>query len=307
LPYSLPGWIKGPEDPAHAFISAYQAGAQVAGQQARLQMEANQQATHFAVQQQQLQQQNLRQQQQLEMQKAYHEATIGLREQALGVQQQRLAQTAEVAARRYAGQQAYQKDLDEGYEPEEAALRHPELFPSMAGFGSTAKEFYERSHPFQPYDVKTASGIPMVMKSRGQAAFLPKVSLTGDIQSGRVLDEKGNPIRGMIAVGGYARNIPKVVDPNKAELKALLKDNPTYADYLTGAREVPEKMDANNRKKLAGLKSQYDALKQASSPAAPAASTQDGGTVLMKNKKGDTVRVPKERVDWATQNGYSLQ
>lgn len=138
MAYTLPPWIRPPGDLASAYISAYRAGAATAEAQARLNVQANEQAQQFAVQEQRLHQQNLLDQQQLQVSKAFHEASIGIKQQELAQTQQRIALTAQSAAEKLAGQAQYQKLRAGGMSATEALLATPSLFPSGAGLASIA-------------------------------------------------------------------------------------------------------------------------------------------------------------------------
>jgi len=302
MPYPLPSWIKAPDDPAQAYISAFHAGSAVVGQQAQLQQQANQHATQFAVQQQQLQAQNLRAQQELEMQKAFHEATIGVRQAQLGEAQQKLNIVAQNAAQKLVAQKNFSDMVQGGAEPLDAFIKSGlGASGSGAGLATAAKALYEQKHPFEPYDVTTQSGIPMVMESRGRAAFRPsQTAQGGNVQTGLVLGPDGKPIPGMVAVGGRARNEPGYKDPNANEIKEIWKQ---WGPYLAGLQEPDEKTAKGLEKAKARL-TELQTPPQAVTNAPAAAAS---GPVVMKNSAGQLVKVPAEKIDWAKQNGYTPQ
>lgn len=264
MPVQIPPWIRPPDDPAQAYISAYHAGAAVAGEQAKLQVQANAQANEIAVAEQRLQEQHMREQQQMEMTKAYHDATIGLRQQQLATAQEKIQQAGQLAATRSLALQAYQSDLASGLKPAEAALRHPELFPSMAGFGATARVLQEQQEPFH-VTTETVDGQKIFYMGKGHAAFPPQqaVGAEGPLQLQPILDPvTKQPVPGAgsfpTARGPRPYTFPKVVNPNKAEIAKLEKD---YGKYFSGELKMPtEKVP---RAAVEAARKRYDALKAA--------------------------------------------
>lgn len=236
MAYPIPNWIQPPGDLAATYLNAYRAGAAVSEAQARLDAEAQERGVNLAVSEQRLQQQNMREQQELEMRKALSQAELGIRQASLENAQERIALTANAAASRMAEQQAFLKEREAGVDPIESMLRHPGMFTSAAPLVSAAKEYHERTTPFVPSDVTTPAGVRMVMSSRGHAVLAPKTTATGELEAGPVVDTRtGQPVPGMVSVGGRARNIPGYRDPIQQELNEIYK---VWGPQLQGAYDI---------------------------------------------------------------------
>lgn len=126
--YEIPSWIRPPGNLAQDYLSGLQAGSQIAHQRAALQQQAQISAVNAQVQQQQLQMQAERQRQQIEMQRAYHDQVTSLRQQQLAEQQQKIQTATQMAASKFAAQQAYSKRVQSGEDPAKVLL---ELGPAM--------------------------------------------------------------------------------------------------------------------------------------------------------------------------------
>lgn len=280
MAYPTPNWIRPPEDLAAAYLNAYRAGASVAEAQARLDTEAQERGVNLAVTEQRMQQQNMRDQQELEMKKALSQAELGIRQASLQNAQERIAMTAQAAASRMAEQQAFLKEREAGVDPFEAMLRHPGMFTSAAPLTSVAKEVAERSSPFQPEDVTTPGGVPLVRVGPRHYVLAPKKTPTGGAQAGPVVGPDGKPIPGMVSIDGRARNVPGYKDPVQHEIALIEK---VWGPQLQGQFDVGKEQQAafdKAQKRYAQLKAiqaSGGAPSSASPPttAAPAAASME--------------------------------
>jgi len=140
--YPMPSWLQAP-DPSARLLEGFRAGSAISEANARLQSQANETAMQMQVHQQQMQQEQLRQQQQLQITQAYHQAQIGLRQQALQEAHQKNQVAIQQAAREAQGEGLVKQYIDQHQDMpvEQASLRgrmmYNEYFRnSSAGMGS---------------------------------------------------------------------------------------------------------------------------------------------------------------------------
>lgn len=207
----IPPWLQPPSDPGAQYISAFHAGSAVAMEQARLQQEAERSAMAAAEKAQIAQQDALQQQQKIEIEKSYNQSQIGLKKQMLDQAQQKIAQTAQAASRKFAAQEQIKQAIAGGMPADEAYLRFGgEAFNSMAGVGALSKQVRDRANPFVPTGmIEPVTGSPMVQRAPGQwerglaADKGPSVSTPmnpdqpwGARMTGRFMDPKMRPYLG---------------------------------------------------------------------------------------------------------------
>lgn len=139
--YPLPPWLTPRTDPAQAFVTSMHLGAQIAQQQNQLQAEQERAQMETQARQQALQQQTLRAQQQIEMQRAYHDAVVGLRQDQLDQVSQANQLKAQVAARKFAAQQQFRQRVAAG-EPASKVMMElgPEMGASAGDFGAALRQ-----------------------------------------------------------------------------------------------------------------------------------------------------------------------
>jgi hypothetical protein len=110
--YPIPPWLSHEgADPASAFVSAFNAGANVASDRARLAAASEQAAINAGIREQELNRKAQLEQQKLAVQQAQNTALIGLRDRQLEMQQQKVTNDAIQAARTFALRGAQAQDL----------------------------------------------------------------------------------------------------------------------------------------------------------------------------------------------------
>ena len=141
MPYQIAPWIRPAGDLGEDYLGGVRIGAEIAHQQAALAQQANQSSMEMTLKQQQLARESALEQQRMQIQKAYQMQQIGLRNQELKQQAQLNALKVQDAARRFAAQQAYQKDIAGGMPIAESILkRFPGTDESMTGYGQLAHQ-----------------------------------------------------------------------------------------------------------------------------------------------------------------------
>lgn len=289
--YPLPPWLQ-PRgtDPASAFISAFHAGASVAGERARLQMQAQEFSTKLAVQQQQLEQESMRREQQLEITKAYHQAEVGLKQQQLDQAQQRVNLSAKTAAERFAAQREYDGLVQSGTSPDEAALKvGPRLFGSMSGFGAVANAVRERKMPFVPTKMNVG-GTEMIQESPKRWAQVPATAQGGNLASS-VIGPDGKPVVGIVAdPRGHWHNVPRGTSTMGIRnlMNKLLTDNPSVSEYVAGEKD-PATLEKGSMQqaRYQRVKRQYDELQAELSKGQPSGGNAPAGTNATKRFRWD--------------------
>lgn len=151
MPAALPPtpWIR-PYDTPQLYLGGVQAGASIAEANARITAEAQrlQQQANMSGMQMQLQQQELAQkgrieQQQLEIQKAYHQAQIGLQKQKLDTAKQQLDLKVQQATQMQQSQARFAGDVkrlqeEQGMNYDDAVARAISMNPDMFAHGGAA-------------------------------------------------------------------------------------------------------------------------------------------------------------------------
>lgn len=133
----IPPWLH-PSDPVSAYMEGQRLGAQVGEEQQRLEQERTAAAMRYQVEQAQLQNSLLHQQQQLEVQRAYHDAQVDLRQQRLGQIGEAARQKSEAAAKVYADSQGLADFIAQGGSVAEGLARFPGASPATVGALSKA-------------------------------------------------------------------------------------------------------------------------------------------------------------------------
>lgn len=168
--YPIPPWLKGPPDLGEQYLQGARIGASIAGEQARLNMEAQRTSLQLAEEQRRLEVESARQQQQLEMNRAYHEQTALWRQGQLEEKKRAVDLATQNAARRYAAQQQYEKRITSGEDPSTVLM---EMGPSLnlggAGLATLAKKRVEPV--WVPPDATT--GAPGYIKSGEGGVHIP--------------------------------------------------------------------------------------------------------------------------------------
>lgn len=174
--YPMPSWIRPPADLGAEYVSGLHAGAQVAGERARLaqqerQMELQAQASQAAAQREQL-----RQQTEMAIQKEYQKAQIGLRKQALDQQNQMIQERTRAAAGRFIAQQRYQQRYQQliqgGANPADASSQAMMEVGPEAGSMTSAAALYRAGQPPQ-------ASAPPTVETYGGEQFLKVPTRTG--------------------------------------------------------------------------------------------------------------------------------
>lgn len=167
MAYPLPGYLERPADLAGNMLAGFQAGASVARAQAELAQQAQHTEIQLAAQERQAQRDQVRQQQVLEMTKAYHEATLGLRKQQLDDAAKRVNLATTSAARKFQAQQQYDQY---------ATQLIQSGTPETEAYGKAALKF----------------GPMMGMASGPMAAALKPPRTLGDVQASQIPGIPGN-------------------------------------------------------------------------------------------------------------------
>jgi hypothetical protein len=306
--YPIPAWLQTrPTDVAEIYLNARKAGAQLDMERQRMQQQQQQAEQEMALKRDINAQNQLRQQQELEIEKARVNAETGLKQsqmelaheklkqdlQVKGAQlnlaQQKLQLTAQAAARKAAAQQEYNRLIELGMQPDEAALRvGPSAFGSMAGMGELSKEYQARTHPFQPTTTNVdGEKLIQVSPQRFVKANAAPSGVAGDVQSNAVLDPvTKKPIPGMVAVPGVrggqiVKDVPKYESQDEKRLKALEtaheKDtvgaNAAAMDdkSISAYGKAAKKKYLDREDQILKLRDKIDKAQQESAPAQPAA------------------------------------
>lgn len=270
--YPIPPWIRPPQNLAGEYAAGAALGAKIAMERERANQERQMFAIETQVRSEQAHQRALEHQQELQVEKAYHDQQLALRDRALAQQQTVIAVKNQQTARQFAAQQRFRQMVEAGEDPDKAALQiGPELFGSMAGFAGVAREVYQRGHPFVP-TTKTVDGVKMVQESPNRWARVPAPStVSGEpLRLQPILDPNGRVVAGAGAYStgtGGARPFvfPKVVDPNKKAIEEMEKG--PYGEYLTGLRELPK--DKQLKMRVEAAMARYKELKAGGGAAAP--------------------------------------
>lgn len=244
--------------------SAAQANAEIQMQGQKLDQARVQNEMELAARDKALQAQTLHQQQAMEIEKAYKEQVIGLKQSQVQQAAQKLALATDVAARKFQAQQKAQAMIAGGMDPIEAwATVGPE-----AGTPSGAYTAYEHSKQtpedfgaLKPVldEAGNPTGFSQVATGRGSRRIL-KTPNAGDAEA--------TPIAGAPGYMNYngrvlAARIPPEIKEAKADLKAFDKAHAQTLQYITGGIEPP----ARYASQIANLKSNRADLVRATLPA----------------------------------------
>lgn len=131
-PMMIPPWIQ-PADTARQYATGVQLGVNIAQQTQRLQAQREQEAIASEMRLRQLQEQSEERRQRIEMDRAYHDQVVGLRQQQLEEAAQKNQMATRLAATKFAAQQEYRARVAAGDDPAKVML---ELGPAM-GAGSS--------------------------------------------------------------------------------------------------------------------------------------------------------------------------
>lgn len=306
--YPLPSWLQTrPSDAARTFLEASQAGQRLNLEKQRLAQQQQQSEMEAQTRREIAMQNSLREQQRIEIEKARTAAEVGLKQQSLDLAGQKIALTANAAARKFAAQQQYQQLLEQGMSPDEAALKiGPAAFSSMAGMAGLSKEVYQRQHPFVPTSTEV-DGQKLIQLSPQRYAKATVPPSVGPVEAQNVLDPvTKQPIPGMVAVPGergmITKNRPRVVTAAENELKRLQKiqdkEEETASRYMDLSEEDLKKHPgaaASKKKYLERQKriDQLQAMVEQGGSAAPAAAK--------KSKVERANEIAKEHPDWTKQ------
>lgn len=224
MAYPIPPWLNVTPE---AFGEAAYKGATIRMERARLAQQAQESmqragiaAAELSARAQAQQQANLREQQEMEISRAMHEAQIGLKtreldqaEQEIGLESMKTQMSVEAATRKSAAQQEAAARIRAGEEPSKVwAELGPAIGLTGAGLAAAVKK------PFQFRGAEPVPGRPdldAIQTSTDQWRVLPKKpEVPESIKGVPVMDEEGNPIRGVFgtpnANGGITvHNIPQ--------------------------------------------------------------------------------------------------
>ncbi len=174
--YSIPSWLEQTPDVAGKFLSGVQVGAAIG--EARNKLAAQQQ--QFAVEAQQKQDQitasALKEAQELNVQKAYNDQQISLKQQALQIADQKVGQETLKAAHQYQAQQQYKTDFADykasnpDATDEEAA--RASMFKNIGMFGSGGGSVATALHSANRGGAPTTS---VVTDSAGRSHTLARI------------------------------------------------------------------------------------------------------------------------------------
>lgn len=154
---TIPQWLN-PPDIAGQYASGLHAGLQVGMERNRLAQQAQMAEMQAQAREAEFQRESLRQKTEMDIQKAYQQAQLGIRKRELDQQQQSITLATQKAARQVAAQQAYRKLIESGVDPSKALLQiGPDLGVSMTG----AAQLYKAGLPqpvLPPPSVQTFDG-----------------------------------------------------------------------------------------------------------------------------------------------------
>jgi hypothetical protein len=140
-------------------------------QQRQMQQERERMGMEAELRTQQLRQRALESEQQIQVDKAYKDQTIALREKQLqGIAAQVQAKTA-AAARQYAGQEKYRQAIDSGMDPMDAILK---FGPEMGHYGAVEAAAMRASHMRTPQPAEQGTKVNL-----GGEDFIQIPSTTG--------------------------------------------------------------------------------------------------------------------------------
>lgn len=271
--YILPPWLHPSRtDPAQAFVSAFQTGAQVANQRARLAQHAEQVAMDAAIKDREVQRRAALDQQRVEIAKARTQAEIGIREQQLNVVQERARDTARMAAanfklramqdqredakigmvqekqaRSVAAQNEAQRRIAAG---EDATKVYMELGPAIQGGMTGMSGFINQGSgiDFTKEQARPVAGLPDRYKALRTGKNTQQVFDTGSTQEPEARPLKGDPSKVVIDMGNgkppIVRNAP--VSPEMEALGKALAAAYSDDDPEAVARIRKQIADLNN-------------------------------------------------------------
>lgn len=170
----IPPWIQ-PADTAKNYLSGLQIGVNIAQQTQRLQAQREASAIESEMKIRQLEEQSAERRQRIEMDKAYHDQLVGLRQQQLEEAAQKNALATKMAAGRFAAQQQYRTRVAGGEDPSKVML---ELGPTMGAgagdIGAALRATRVREKPtWIPAD--PATGAPGHFETPAGAVHIPPV------------------------------------------------------------------------------------------------------------------------------------
>lgn len=254
MAYPIPSYLEHPADLAGNMLAGFQAGASVAKAQAQLDQEAQQAGIQMAERQRQMEMQQRHQQQQLEMTRAYHDATVGLRKAQLDQAQQKIQLATVTAARRFQAQQSVQQrtqELVSGGMPIEQATRTAFLENAsqlgMTGQGVAALGRGGPSKPaWVPEDLQ--SGAPGHFETPSGAVHIPtRLREQGKLSQRDILQTLRQQEKELASDPMVKMDIPAKASPTmKAEAERKKAEFKTVRDridsMISGAAEPPASM-----------------------------------------------------------------
>ena len=289
--YPIPPWLQG--------VSASELGQLTAGALARKQQLAmetqrlaqqSQQANmQLQARQQQAEQDNLRAQQEMTMQQAYQQATIGLRKSELDQEQQKVNMAIGVATQKLQSQRAMQQEaaqLTASGVPEEEAYMKAALHHGIAS-GMTGSEFgaFERMQP-------KAEAPAEVVNIQGNK-FL-KVPSSGGPRYQPISDTEGRQIR---------MNRINLIERRLNQLQAAHEKDMLGATAASTNDKSPAISSARNRyqtraDEISKLSTQLDSMLTESDRGQDEPATTEGtGTSQPTPVDGEVLPLPKTKRD----------
>jgi hypothetical protein len=244
--YPMPAWLHGPQgDPGAEFAQGYRLSATLAMQQRQMQQERERMGMEAELRTQQLRQRALESEQQIQVDKAYKDQTIALREKQLeGVAAQVQAKTA-AAARQYAGQEKYRQAIDSGMDPMDAILK---FGPEMGHYGAVEAAAMRASHMRTPQPAEQGTKVNL-----GGEDFI-QIPSTSGYKYQQIKHAKPAPQEGEeVTIEG--KNFIKIPTGTGYRYQQIKEDRAT-----TTKPQAPGTLSQIDRDEIHSLERQYDKL-----------------------------------------------
>lgn len=286
--YPMPAWLHGPQgDPGAEFAQGYRFSATLAMQQRQMQQERERMGMEAELKTQQLRQRALESEQQIQVDKAYKDQTIALREKQLqGIAAQVQAKTA-AAARQYAGQEKYRQAIDSGMDPMDAILK---FGPEMGHYGAVEAAAMRASHMRTPQPAEQGTKVNL-----GGEDFIQIPSTTG-YRYQQIKHEKPPKAAVPGALTHVDRDEIHALERQQDKLSAAVMADEVGAMALERNPNSPlAKSYARKRDQADALEKQIDSIR-ARARAGGATDTKPAGKAASKVERAK--ELAQEHPDW---------
>lgn len=218
--YPIPPWLHGnnPTELAALAQAGQKASIQFGMERQRMQQQQQMAEMELVAKQAAQEQAQMRQAQELQVEKAYKDASLGLRQQELAQQEQRINSQVKVASQKAMAQAEASRRIAAGEDPSKVWM---EMGPMLGAPASSMAALAGGQTPMNYPGAQTIEGLPEDLFKGVQTGprtraivRLPQKFEGSSVSSVPVTDENGEPIEGVFGVpnatGGVSiHNVPK--------------------------------------------------------------------------------------------------